>query len=79
MNKFYVTYGCNSDQANNYSVVEAEDIGAARQQAFDVCGQKWAFIYDEEAFIGAKQPERYGLTEVPLAPQTYTDFFKGSM
>ena len=68
MPKFYVTYGGGSDQANNFSVVEAADYGAAREKICEMCERKFAFCYHEDEFKG--QAERYGLTEIPLQPQT---------
>ena len=68
MPKFYVTYGGNTDQANNFSVVDAADYGVAREKIFEVCGPRFAFCYDEDEFKG--QAKRYDLTEIPLQPQT---------
>ena len=69
MEKYYVTYGNGTHQANNYSVVEAEDYGEARLTVDNVTKGLFAFMYDEEEFAG--QAEQYGLTEIPLQPQVY--------
>jgi hypothetical protein len=66
--KLYTTYSCATNLRNNYSVVEGEDHGDCRAKIHEVTGGKFAFAYTEEEFEG--QIERYGLTEVPLQPQT---------
>lgn len=68
MNLYFVTYGNGSDQANNFSVVEAEDYREALDQIAEVCGNAFAFCYTEQEFDG--QAERYGLTRIPLQKQT---------
>ena len=65
--KFYVTYGCGSNLSGCYSEVEAEDAHAGRKAVLGVCGQKFAFFYDEEGFAG--QVEKFGLRKVPLQQQ----------
>lgn len=67
MVKLYVTYAVNSNQAKNFSIVEGDDWGAARQTVFGTIGREFAFIYDENEFAG--QVEAYGLTEIPLTAQ----------
>lgn len=72
MKQFFVTYGCGSDRANNYSLIEAEDIGEANRIAHDGCGRQFAFVYPVEASGEnglAAQKRAYRLTEVPLGPQ----------
>lgn len=64
---FFVTYGMGGNLANCYSKVWAEDYSAARDQIDDVIKGRFAFCYDEGGFAG--QPEKYGLSEVPLQAQ----------
>lgn len=65
--KVYVTYGFGSNLANCYSMVEGEDVSACYAEIDRVTDGKYAFVYDEENF--KDQPEKYGLTEVPLQQQ----------
>lgn len=67
---FYVTYGSQYKQNKNYSVVWAKDYSEARKIINEAIGNKFAFCYDHEDFIVADQPGKYGLTEIPLQPQT---------
>ena len=70
MQRFYITFGVGYDLRNNYQVVEAADETEARRIAAGVLPRTpsgaalYAFMYDEARFAG--QPEKYGLTEVPL-------------
>lgn len=61
---FYVTYGFNTEQYNNFSRVYALDYGSARELIFEKIGDKFAFCYTEAEFDG--QVKAYGLTEIPL-------------
>ena len=67
--KLFITYGCESNLARNYSVVEGADYDTCREQAFLLTEGRFAFSYTEEEFAG--QIEKYGLTEVPLQPQVF--------
>lgn len=67
MAKFYVSYAWKSNLRNNYSVVEAEDYGAARYKVQDTIGTEYAFIYGEDEYHTAI--EKYNLIEVPLQRQ----------
>lgn len=49
-----------------YSVVDAPDYDRARDLVFLVLGNKWAFMYGEDEFLG--QPERYSLQETAFIP-----------
>lgn len=74
MPMFFVTYACNSDRANNYSLIEANSHGQAHDQAVRVCKRNFAFVYPVEG-TGRRdsleaQRHDYRLTEVPLGPQT---------
>lgn len=69
--RLYVTYGYGYDQRNNYSVVEGESYLLCQQTITATCGSAYAFSYTEADFRG--QAERYGLTEIPLQPQTRKD------
>lgn len=69
--KLHVTYGYNSNLRNNFSVVEGETLAELFQKINDITHGQYAFTYDEFGFAG--QVERYGLTEVPLQPQTKRD------
>jgi hypothetical protein len=71
MEKFYITYGYNTHQRNNYSVLEANDYADAHQKAVAATGGKFAFCYTERDFSGSA--EEYGLSEIPLQPQKYID------
>lgn len=65
--RFYVTYAISSWQANNYSVVEAEDLNAARQHVFEVCGREgFASLYTLTEFDHSFFPAG----EIPLTRQT---------
>lgn len=66
MNKYYVTYGNNTKQANNFSIVEGTGVHDARETVFERIGPAWAFMYDETAWKEGKQQERFGLSEIPL-------------
>ena len=70
MPKFFVTYGCGSNLAGCYSVVEAETYGVARSIVSTTTRNKFAFMYDEKDFAG--QVEKYNLTEVPLQAQSFS-------
>jgi hypothetical protein len=65
--KLYVTYGMGSKLGKNYSVVEGLDYAICRRMVEAGTNREFAFDYTEEEFAG--QPEKYGLTEVPLQPQ----------
>ena len=72
----YVTYGYGSNLRNNYSRVEGKDTSDCYEQIERVCGDAYAFTYTEERFEG--QPDKYGLTEVPLQAQIMNNrSFKG--
>lgn len=64
MKKFFFTFCMKSVLRNNYVEIEAEDAEAARAAMGESHGMNWAFCYTEDGFRG--QPEKYGLTEVPL-------------
>jgi len=64
---FYVTYGNGTNLAYCYSAIQAKDYEEARKLVIDVCGPKFAFIYDAEQFAG--QVEVYNLKLVALQPQ----------
>ena len=44
---FYITFGQNHPLRNGYVVVRASSRELAREAAFEVLGNKWAFLYDE--------------------------------
>ena len=72
MNKFYVTYGGGSQQAGQFSVVEAASYEHARAQIETVCGSRFAFCYTAEKWLtadGDTQEDRYSLTQIPLQRQ----------
>lgn len=48
MKKFYVTFGQNHPLRDGYVVIEALDYDTARQAAFDIFGQKFAFIRETD-------------------------------
>lgn len=60
MKEFFVTFGQKYRQdphplmpeahPDGYFVVEAEDMGQARDKVVESLGQAWAFIYSEEEF-----------------------------
>lgn len=62
MKNFYVTFGRPSPFANNYVLIEAENMDTARIYAFNSLGTKWAFIYGEEDYESAIR--RFKLTQV---------------
>ena len=64
---FYVTYGGNTLQRNNFSRVFAVDYSSARELLHEKIGDKFAFCYNESEFNG--QIEKYGLSEIPLTAQ----------
>lgn len=66
--RFYVTYGFDTPDKNCYSIVEAEDYGAARVAVHAARGTNWAFLYDDEGWVveGKTQAELYGLRCIPL-------------
>lgn len=64
----YVTYGLDTQQAFNYSVVRGSSPEDCREKVFKTTGGRFAFMYTGEQFEG--QPEDYGLTEIPLTPQS---------
>jgi hypothetical protein len=66
--KLYVTYGFGYSQRNCYSVVEGEDVVDCMKQITEVTDGVYAFSYYEDEF--RHQPERYGLTEIPLQRAT---------
>ena len=70
----YVTYGCGSNLANCFSVVEAENAQAAFDEVCKVCGTSYAFTYTHNAWYqgGTSQEKIWGLTKVPLRPQGST-------
>lgn len=74
MARLYVTYGGGYDQRDCYSIVDGETEEDCYQQIVDVCGVHYAFTYRPDNFeprqgrIG--QVARYGLTEIPLQPQS---------
>ena len=70
--KLYVTYGWGYKQRSNYSVVEGADMLACMDTIGRVCGSAYAFTYKEADFNG--QVGRYGLTEIPLQPQTRHEY-----
>lgn len=71
MSQFFVTYGFDSRQRHCYSVVEASDFQQAYQKVWAVCGDRWAFMYSEQGFLG--QVQTYGLRRIPLQPQSARD------
>lgn len=68
MQLFYVTYGFGYVQRFNYSVIKAEDIDMARRLVDEATNGRYAFIYTAKEFEG--QPEKYGLSEIVIQPQT---------
>lgn len=68
MNKYYVTYGNNTKQANNFSVVDGTSMSDARETLFERIGANWAFVYSEVQWKENKPQERFGLSEIPLQP-----------
>lgn len=64
----FVTYGNGYQQAQNFSRVEAESFEACMAEIARVTEGAYAFSYTEDQFQG--QPEKYGLTEIPLQKQT---------
>ena len=64
----YVTYGSDTQQAFNYSVVRGSSPEDCRKKVFEVTGGRFAFMYSEKQFEG--QLGDYGLTEIPLTPQS---------
>lgn len=66
MSNFFITYGHNTPRANMYSVVDAPDYDRARDLVFLVLGNKWAFMYGEDEFLG--QSEKYSLRETAFIP-----------
>jgi hypothetical protein len=74
MKQFFVTYGCGSDKAQCYSLIDAPDAGDAYRQAAEACGTAFAFVYPVEGNRGsedglAAQKRHYHLVETPLGPQ----------
>ena len=71
MDRWYFTFGLGYNLGRNFIVVEAEtrDLAyeiftEARRDIDGHDGRLYAFDYSEAGFAG--QPERYGLTEVPI-------------
>lgn len=64
---YYVTYGGNTLQRNNFSRVFAVDYSSARELIHEKIGDKFAFCYNESEFNG--QIAKYGLSEIPLTAQ----------
>ena len=71
-NVFYVTYGGNTWQHNNFSRVYALDYGSARELISEKIGDKFAFCYTEAEFDG--QIKAYDLTEIPLTAHAVSPF-----
>lgn len=75
--KFYVTYGFNTLQRSNFSVVHGVDYDDARRKVFSVAGNQFAFMYDEAEWQAKDRPrpqpwtqaDEYRLTEIPLQAQ----------
>ncbi|MEI6296228.1 MAG: hypothetical protein WCO84_01100 [bacterium] len=61
MEKWYFTFGFNSEFRNNYVVFQGTQ-EEARDMMFMNFGQKWGFQYNEEDFL--PQIEKYGLKEL---------------
>lgn len=66
---FYFTFGFGHSLRDHYVTIEAENAEAARKKMVRHHGQMWAFQYDEKSFAG--QPEKYGITEIPLGTSNY--------
>jgi hypothetical protein len=48
--RFFVTFGQRHPLRDHWVVIDAIDHDEARTLAFEVLGNKWAFLYDEKAF-----------------------------
>lgn len=65
LNKYFFTFGGNTNLRNNFKEVEAEDYLQARTMFVETNGgPNFAFQYSEEGFEG--QAEQYDLTLVPF-------------
>lgn len=64
MVSLYVTYGYGTRLRNKYSKVSGETTVECYDKIDKATGGKYAFVYFENDFND--QPEKYGLTEVPL-------------
>jgi hypothetical protein len=64
LHRFYFTFGRAYNLRDNYVVVKDESRDGARRRVQAIYGRSYAFDYDEATF--APQPDKYGLTEVPL-------------
>lgn len=51
MERFYFTFGCGTENRNNFVRVVAENWNVAREIMFEQHGKHWAFQYCEEDFI----------------------------
>jgi hypothetical protein len=63
MKKYYFTFGFGHEFPNCYTVIEAEDAGAARKEMFSRYGDKWAMQYDTAEAAGV---DRFNLTRVQM-------------
>jgi hypothetical protein len=47
---FYLTFGQKSPAKNGWVRVEAPNVEKAREMVFNMCDDKWAFLYTEDEF-----------------------------
>lgn len=51
MNKYYFTFGMNSEYHNRFVVIESDSYSDARIEMFNKFGRNWAFQYTEDEWI----------------------------
>lgn len=59
--KWFITFCNGSDRANKYALLQSQEYGDARREAFKRFGTHWAFFYPISDL--AEQIDRYGITE----------------
>lgn len=61
--KMYITYGADTAQAKNFSVVEGEDDAECTAKASLSTGNTYDMLWSEAIFPSVQ--EKFGLTEIP--------------
>lgn len=69
---YYVTYGTGTNRKNKYSIVYAESYMDARMKVLQICGDNFAFLFNEYEwnglFAGQTFGQKFGLEEIDLGP-----------
>jgi hypothetical protein len=71
VNGYIITFGCGQLNAGKFHRIKAPSSEVARAKAFDLFGEKWAFIYDSEEEAGVQKWGLKELTEKERVRQTY--------